>query len=176
MFFLTRIQLSSCRRAGRNTHLLSTIGSWVDQRRHVGAWLFGILRMHSCGSPFWYQHNLGSHFMHELMKWFGRIPVRLHPTQSRFTQRSLPRRTIKPSSKEAFSHTEAFNSWSGLRTTALPPSMVADVPILFLAHFGELPEDLVVLERLLNLPPEKFPELGMYQSCLRVILGGWRCP
>ena len=41
--------------------------------------------------------------------------------------------------------------------------MLWDVPILFVTLFGKYSEDLSVLEKLLDLPPEKFLELGTDQ-------------
>ena len=46
-----------------------------------------------------------------------------------------------------------------------------DIPILSMALFDQLPEDLSTLERLLASPPAKFLELGIDQLLTGYLLG-----
>ena len=50
--------------------------------------------------------------------------------------------------------------------------MLWDIPILFMARFGDPQEDLAVLEQLLDLPPAKFLELGTDQLLTSHFRGG----
>ena len=54
--------------------------------------------------------------------------------------------------------------------------MLLDVLILFVALFGKVSKDLVILEKLLDLPPAKFLKLGNDQLLTRYFREVWVLP